>query len=162
MSCNDLQALGTEDQDLIATEEGEGLGIDVVYPSTANILKSVISRLELDADLVAITGGRIKNDLPNNSPLPYVRVRLGAGGEWDTKSSNGLDHEIVCDVWSSKRGDLQVHEIQDMIYRDLHDRPLGGLVAQSLVLMMSGMPQTTVEPDGAHHGVISFRHIVTG
>ena len=163
MSGNDFQGLGTEaGNDIIATESGSGLVVDVVYPSFAKILEAVISRLHLDTDLMALVGNRVRNDLPQNSPLPYVRVRLGNGTEWDTKDSNGIRHEIVCDVWTDRRGDKQVHQIQDMIYRDLHDRPLTGLVAQSLILMVSGVPQTSVEPDGAHHGVITFSHTVTG
>jgi len=161
MSGNDFQAIGTEEgNDIVATESGSGLVADVVYPNWSLVLRAVIKRLRSDDDLLAITSGNIRTELPQDAPLPYVRVRLSRGREYDTKDSNGIDHSIVCDVWSDV-DDFQVADIMQMIYVDLHDRVLTGLVAQSLKLMLDNM-DTFIEGDGSHHGVVSFSHIVTG
>ena len=121
------------------------------------MLAAVYAQLQADVPLVTLVGGRIYNHVPQDTPFPYVRVRLDAMAEWDTKQDFGYNGDVYCDAWSAKQGDLQPLQIADALREALHDKPLTLPEGQCVCLRHLAV-SIFVEPDGqAHHIVTRFR-----
>lgn len=131
----------------------------------ADILIALATRLQNDAGILAIVGSAdsIKNHLPQDRPLPYVRFRTGTGNEWDCKGSTGLDGRIVIDCWSEQHGDLEILQLIDACMTSLDNVPLVLPSGEKMLLLQHLTHSTFVEPDGqTHHGVITFRQLSYG
>lgn len=128
----------------------------------ADILIAVVSLLRNDADLLALlpSAEHVKNHLPQDFPLPYVRVRLAALPPWDTKCTTG--YEVACEVdcWTDHHGDLVAHQLADAVVEALQLADLGLAQGQTVLSRHDGTTIIT-EPDGqTHHAVVRFRFLV--
>lgn len=131
----------------------------------ADILKALAQRLQNNAGILAIVGDseHIKNHLPQDQTLPYVRFGISGNIEWDCKDSTGFDGKITIDCWSDEHGDLQVLELIDACMTAIDNIPLTLPVGQKMVLFQHENNTTFIEPDGhTHHAIITFRHLSYG
>jgi len=133
--------------------------------SLTEVLAAIYAQLAASAPLVAITGGRIYNHVPQGSPagtpFPYVRFRPAGLSDWSDKGSYGYDGDIYIDAWSDKQDDSDLTTIHDYLMDALHRVPLTLPTGQNVCLDFRFF-DTTVEPDGqAHHGVSRFRMLLT-
>lgn len=141
----------------------------VAIPSHDQILTAYYGVLSTDATLVALLGGtlvtapKIYNHLPQDLPLPAVRVRWTEVNEWDTKDSAGFEGFFIVDSWcSATRGDKLINQIADRVEFLTHEKVLTVAIGQSLILRHERPLRTMLEPDGlTHHGVQVFRHVAT-
>jgi len=131
-------------------------------PSHAEITKVAWERLSQDAPLSALVGGRVFNHLPQDEPLPAVRVRWETSDEWDTKDSAGFSGALVVDTWTDHRGDKQAQTIADRVDALLHLAPFTGMTSGQSLLLRHDFHGSFTEPDGlTHHTVQRFTCIVT-
>jgi hypothetical protein len=129
----------------------------------ADLLGAIVTRLKNDAPLTAIIGAnKVFNNIPEDSKPPYVRVGLGTQNEFSTKGADGFRGELEIDIWSIKRGDKEMLEIQDAIHDALDNIPFTGLPLQSVCLQfVRGV--SLIEPDGqSRHGKLFYDHIYMG
>ena len=96
----------------------------------------------------------IKQHLPQDKPLPYIRYRTQVS-EGNTKSIVGFNMNIVIDVWTETRSDKFIMEVFDVLIDLLNDNELN-LTTGKNYLMQYLSHDTMVEPDECHHGVINF------
>lgn len=130
-------------------------------PSNLDILVAAVARVKGDSAIMTAVGNRVYNHLPQETPLPAIRVRWSQANEWDTKDSDGVDGYLFLDVWSNERGDKEVSTIADMLVNLFHLQPLSLPAAQSLILRRD-FYDTFTEPDGlTHHAVVRLHHIAT-
>lgn len=131
-------------------------------PSNIAILTAAIARLTGNAPLMTALGNRIYNHLPQEVPLPAMRVRWSDAAEWDTKDSDGLEGWLFADIWTNDRGDKVPLTIADMVTNLLHLQPLTLSDGAQSLLLRREFSNTFTEPDGLiHHTAIRFRHIAT-
>lgn len=126
-------------------------------------LQLIISRLTGDATLTALVpAASIRNHLPQDAPLPFIRAVWVPANDWDTKSSDGIEGEYQIHIWVDSHGDKVMLDIADAVYAALHNLPFTSAVsAQSLLLRFTNMA-SFLEPDGvSHHGAMTFNHIFT-
>jgi hypothetical protein len=87
--------------------------------------QSIFAALSADAGLTALLGpGRILDDVPQGTPLPYVVLGPVIAQDWSTGSEEGTEHLVAVHVWSGARGKKQAHELLAAVRLALHDRPL--------------------------------------
>lgn len=142
----------------------------VAIPSHLDILEKCYAILSTDAALVALLGGtipanpKIYNHLPQDLPLPAMRLRWTEVNEWDTKDSAGYQGSFIIDSWCSgaTKGDKLLLQICDRVEILLHETILPMTTGQSLLLRHERPLRIMVEPDGiTHHAVQQFVHIAT-
>jgi Protein of unknown function (DUF3168) len=122
--------------------------------------QSVFATLSADAALTALLGpGRVLDDVPQATPLPYVTLGRIASQDWSTGSEDGTEHLFTVNVWSGARGKKQTHEILGAIRAALHDQPLT-LAGHSLINLRHQRSEVRRDPDGETiHGVARFRAV---
>jgi len=129
----------------------------------ADILRALAQRLQNDAGLLAIVGTAdgVKNHLPQDAPLPYVRFRLSDSDAWDCKTSRGgISGTIVCDCWTREHGDLEALELADACIAALAFQPLTLPTGQQMLICRHERTSITIETDGqTHHAAVSFNHL---
>jgi hypothetical protein len=87
--------------------------------------QAVFAALSTDAALTALLGtGRVLDDVPQGTPLPYVALGPILAQDWSTGTEDGTEHLIAIHVWSGARGKKQAHELLGAIRAALHEQPL--------------------------------------
>ena len=87
--------------------------------------QSVFAALGADTQLTALLGpGRIFDDVPQGTPLPYVTLGNVTAQDWSAGSEDGTEHIFTVHVWSGARGKKQAHEVLGAVRSALHDQPL--------------------------------------
>jgi hypothetical protein len=122
--------------------------------------QSIFAALSADAALTALLGpGRILDDVPQGTPLPYVVLGPISSQDWSTGSEDGTEHLVAVHIWSGARGKKQAHEILGAIRAALHDRPLS-LAGHRLVNLRHQRSEVRRDPDGETiHATARFRAI---
>jgi Protein of unknown function (DUF3168) len=125
-----------------------------------SLQQSIFAALVADAALTALLGtGRIFDDVPQGSPLPYVTFGQAAQRDWSTAGEDGTEHLITLHVWSAAGGKKQAHEILSALHAALHDRPLS-LAGHHLVNLRHEHSEIRRDPDGQTvHGLARFRAV---
>jgi hypothetical protein len=131
-----------------------------------SILSALIDRMRASSDLLTITGAiagsgtpglaKVFNHVPQDEPLPYVRVLWAPSQEWDTKGSLGFRGEIQVDCWTEQHGDAQALSMIDICRALLQDTPLTITGGQNILLRY--LSASIVEqPDGVtHRGLCTY------
>ena len=133
----------------------------MTVPSQADILKKAWERASNDTEFAGLMAGRVHNYVPQESPLPFARVRWGQSMEWDQKDSDGCQGYITIDIFTDYRGDRKALQAADRAIEIFHNNPLALEGAQSLILRRDFVDAFT-EPDGiTHHTVVRFLHVAT-
>jgi len=130
-------------------------------PSAAwSLQQSVFAALTADAALTALIGaGRIYDDVPQGSALPYIALGQVTARDWATGSEDGNEHILMVHVWSNAKGKKQAHEILGAVRNALHDRPLA-LTGHRLINLRHEFSQARRDPDGETiHGTARFRAV---
>ncbi|MFZ1101837.1 MAG: DUF3168 domain-containing protein [Hyphomicrobiaceae bacterium] len=113
-----------------------------------SLQQSVFATLTADAALTALLGaGRIYDDVPQGTALPYVTLGPVTAQDWSTGSENGTEHLVTVHVWSGARGKKQAHEILGAIRSALHDQPLA-LAGHRLINLLHQRSEVRRTPDG--------------
>jgi hypothetical protein len=122
--------------------------------------QAVFAALTADAALTALIGpGRVCDDVPQGTPLPYVALGPVTAQDWSTGSEHGTEHVLAVHVWSGARGKKQAHEVLGAIRAALHDQPLS-LAGHRLINLRHQRSEIRRTADGrAIHGTIRFRAV---
>lgn len=122
--------------------------------------QAVFAALGADATLTVLLGpGRIFDDVPQGTPLPYVTLGRMTAQDWSTGSEDGTEHVFTVHVWSGARGKKQAHELLGAIRAALHDQPLA-VTGHSLVNLRHEHSEIRRDTDGETvHGFARFRAV---
>lgn len=128
--------------------------------SSWSLQQSIFAALSADQALTALIGiGRVYDDVPQGTELPYVTFGRVTAQDWSTGSEDGTEHLFTVHVWSGARGKRQAHEILAAVRAALHDRPLA-LAGHSLINLRHEQSEVRRAPDGtAVHGTARFRAV---
>ena len=134
-------------------------------PSASLALQqSIFAALTADSALTALLGaGRIYDDVPQGTALPYLTLGQTAERDWstggDAATDAGAEHLLTLHVWSNARGKKQTHEILAAVRTTLHDAPLT-LTGHRLVNLRHEFSEARRAPDGETiHGTARFRAV---
>jgi len=122
--------------------------------------QAIFAALSADAALTALLGpGRILDDVPQGTPLPYVTLGRMTAQDWSTGSEDGTEHVLTVHVWSGTRGKKQAHEILGAVRTALHDQPLA-VAGHSLISLRHEHSDIRRDTDGeAIHATARFRAV---
>jgi hypothetical protein len=122
--------------------------------------QALFAALAGDPAVTALIGpGRVYDDVPQGTPLPYVTLGPVTAQDWSTGTEAGTEHLVTIHVWSGERGKKQVHAILAAVRGALHDQPLA-LAAHRLVNLRHERSELRRTPDGeAIHGLARFRAV---
>ena len=122
--------------------------------------QSVFAALGADAALTALIGpGRVFDDVPQATPLPYVVLGRIAAQDWSTGGEDATEHVFTVEVWSDARGKKETHEILGAIRAALHDQPLA-VAGHRLVNLRHERSEIRRDTDGETvHGTGRFRAV---
>jgi hypothetical protein len=125
-----------------------------------SLQQSVFAALSADAALTALIGaGRVHDDVPQGTPLPYVTLGPATLRDASTSTEDAAEHAFTVHVWSGARGKKEAHEILDAVRAALHDRPLTPS-GHRLVNLRHDSSEVRRTPDGtALHGLARFRAV---
>ena len=120
--------------------------------------QAVFAALGADAQLTALLGpGRIFDDVPQGTPLPYVTLGRMTAQDWSTGSEDGTEHVFTVHVWSGAAGKKQAHEVLGAIRAALHDQPLA-VAGHRLVNLRHEQSEIRRDADGETvRGTARFR-----
>lgn len=120
--------------------------------------KSIYQALSGDAGVTANLGeGRIFDDPPQRSTMPYVTFGQTTIRDWSTGSEPGDEHVVTLHVWSRTDGRREVHDIMHAVRDALHDRDLS-LEAHRLVSLRHVLSEARRDPDSdTYHGIVRLR-----
>jgi hypothetical protein len=123
-----------------------------------SLQQSVFAALGADAALTALLGpGRIWDDVPQGTPMPYVTLGPATTREASTGTEEGSEHSLTVHVWSDARGKKETHEALGAIRAALHDQPLA-LAGHRLVNLRHEASEVRRDPVSfAIHGTARFR-----
>jgi hypothetical protein len=127
-------------------------------------LASIMAALYANAALLALVPeARIRNEIPGDTALPFIRVRWVPGSDFDTKDSQGLDGVFVVDIWTDDGGDKSLLDIMTAVNNVLYNNPFAGMAGAQSLILRHGSTEVFMEPDGVtRHGVMNYRHTITG
>lgn len=122
--------------------------------------KSLYAALVNDTELTTLLSGpKIFDDVPQGASFPYVTIGESTVRDWSTGSEQGLEHILTLHVWSRAKGRKQVHEIMDVMTKNLHDSTLP-VAGHTLVNFRHELSEARRENDGeTYHGIVRYRAI---
>lgn len=122
--------------------------------------KSIYEALSADAAVTGLLGaGRIYDDTPQRSPMPYLTFGRSTLRDWSTGTDAGDEHVLTLHVWSQAEGRHQTHEIMRALRNALHERALT-LEGHHLVNLRHELSEARREPDGeTYHGIVRLRAV---
>jgi hypothetical protein len=129
-----------------------------------SLQQAIFAALSADAALTALIGaGRIYDDVPQGTALPYLTLGQTTERDWstggDAATDDGREHILTLHVWSEGRGKKQAHAIIGAIREALHDRPLA-LAGHRLVNLRHEFSEARRDADGhTIHGLARFRAV---
>lgn len=128
-----------------------------------NIQKRIYALLTGDATLMAkITG--VFDFVPDNQAYPFVQIGEAEATDWSSHTFNGFDVLLQFNVWHrpGSRGRAPVLDIQNDLYRILHDQPLGVPDVDQIVMRFQ-TATVLVDPDAVtYHGISRYRLLLGG
>ena len=110
--------------------------------------------------LVGLLGGeKIYDDVPEETPFPYVTIGQSLMRDWSTATGPGREHLLRLHVWSREFGGSEVQLITEEIVTTLHDVVLG-LQDNVLINLRFLSMDVLRDADGkTHHSILRFRAI---
>jgi len=113
-----------------------------------------------DAGLVAALGGeQVFDNVPRDTPFPYVTIGDIETRDWSTQTSRGHEHTVTIHLWSRYRGRKQVQELIGEVDRILDgaDPPIFGYRVVNLSTVFWTAQR---EPDGeVYRGTVRLRAV---
>jgi len=128
--------------------------------SSWSLQKSLYETLCADAAITSLLGaGRIFDDPPQRSAMPYVTFGQSTVRDWSTGTDGGDEHVLTLHVWSRADGRHQTHEIMRALRSALHERDLT-LDGHRLVNLRHELSEARREADGeTYHGIVRLRAV---
>ena len=102
---------------------------------------------------------RLFDDVPQDTPFPYVTLGEVTTLDWSTSTELGSEHRFVIHTWSRYGGRKEIKSIMSVVYDLLHDAdlPISGHVLVNLRFLFSDVFR---DADGeTYHGVMRFRAV---
>ena len=123
---------------------------------------AIYTKLSTDSNLTTTLGASVFDDIPENTPYPYVQLGEDTAIDYSTKDQTGSEVTVNVDVWSRYRGSLQAKNIMDRVHTLLHDSSLS-VTGSNFINMRFEFSDIIRDPDGiTRHGVMRFRAIMLG
>tara|TARA_R110001592_G_scaffold147011_1_gene371406 strand:- start:71 stop:472 length:402 start_codon:yes stop_codon:yes gene_type:complete len=123
---------------------------------------AIYTKLSTDSNLTTTLGASVFDDIPENTPYPYVQLGEDTAIDYSTKDQTGSEVTVNIDVWSRYRGSLQAKNIMDRVHTLLHDSSLS-VTGSNFINMRFEFSDIIRDPDGiTRHGVMRFRAIMLG
>ncbi len=117
--------------------------------------KAIYSALTTDSSLMGMVTG-VYDRPAQASPFPYVTIGEMSGRDWSSKTTTGMEHNIVLHAWSREGGRKEAAIIMERIHTLLHHANLT-LEGHMLVLLKFMSSRLMLEDDGwTYHGTIRF------
>lgn len=126
------------------------------------LLQAAISGIKANGSISALVGTRVYSDVPDNPTFPFIVVEISSS-PYDTKTSEGMEHTLTCDIYSRETTPKTNGDIRAALYTLLHrqETALTGVTINNIIC--NGLAVTFKEPDGkTWHGVIQFRVVIGG
>ncbi len=123
------------------------------------VQQAIFAALGASAALKALIGDpvRLYDHVPESPTFPYVVIGESFFGQWDTKSFDGMDQDIVLHVWSRYRGRKEAKQIMGAIHDALNKQSLT-VTGHNFVLCQFTFGQVLDDPDGlTRHGIARYR-----
>jgi len=123
------------------------------------VQQAIFAKLGADAAVKALIGdpARIYDHIPDAPTFPYVGIGEAFSDQFDTKSWDGMDQDVVLHVWSRYRGKKEAKQIMGAIHDALNKQPLT-VTGHNFVLCQFTFGQVFDDPDGlSRHGVARYR-----
>ena len=67
---------------------------------------AIYTKLSTDSNLTTTLGASVFDDIPENTPYPYVQLGEDTAIDYSTKDQTGSEVTVNIDVWSRYRGSL--------------------------------------------------------
>ena len=123
---------------------------------------AVFAKLSTDSNLTTTLGAKVFDDIPEETPYPYVQLGEDVAIDYSTKDQTGSEVSVNVDVWSRYRGSLEAKNIMDRVHTLLHDSSLS-VAGSNFINMRFEFSDIIRDPDGiTRHGVMRFRAIMLG
>ena len=128
--------------------------------SEAEFQKFIFSVLTSDAELAAIIGDRVYDDVPEGAQFPYVSFGPHDVNEDDAGCIVAGEHSLQLDVWSREVGSVQAKQIVSKIKSILHDND-GEMTVNALASVRVTNRRVFRDPDGnTTHGVLNITALI--
>ena len=123
---------------------------------------AIYTKLSTDNNLTSTLGASVFDDIPEETPYPYVQLGEDTAIDYSTKDQTGSEVTVNVDIWSRYRGSLQAKNIMDRVHTLLHDSSLS-VTGSNFINMRFEFSDIIRDPDGiTRHGVMRFRAIMLG
>lgn len=123
---------------------------------TLEIQRTFVAALKAEPSLAAIVGTKVYDRVPDNEPMPYVKI--GEIQVLDDGYDCGDGTEVFVDVhaWSDTYGSVECKQMTAAVRGALHDVDLSA-VGYNLYVRHT-QTRVLADPDGeSTHGVVTFR-----
>jgi len=122
--------------------------------------REVYATLANDTAVAALLGGaRIFDDVPQDTPFPFITLGTASVSDWSTGTESGLEHRLDVHVWSRYAGKRQAYEVIDAVRAVLHDAALSLNGAQLVNLRCQSFEVRRDDDGETYHGVARFRAV---
>lgn len=113
---------------------------------SANALQAAIhAALTADAEIAALSGGRVFDGRPIRKELPHVSFGAWRTEDYSTGTEAGEEHRFEIEVWSEAGGRRQAALLAEAVRAVLHDQTLA-LTGATLVNLRHLRTRTAREP----------------
>jgi uncharacterized protein DUF3168 len=132
----------------------------MTHPASLSLQQAIFTALSTSTALVNyLDGAKIYDDMPEQTPFPYVTIGQSLMTDWSTASDQGREHLLRLHVWSRSTGSSEVQLITEEIINILHDVSLN-LTDNVLVNMrFSGVDMLRDRDGKTHHSILRFRAV---
>lgn len=120
-------------------------------------IKAIHSRLTGNAGLTAVVAAeRIGNHIKDDAAFPHIDWRLENVEDGEDKSAESYRGQLILEVFSDYRGDLEVYQIQGLI-RSALATTMTVTGANQYLLRFESIDVTTDGDNRTRQGTISYR-----
>jgi len=132
----------------------------MTHPASLSLQQAIFTALSTSTALVNYLGGaKIYDDIPEQTPFPYVTLGQSLMTDWSTATDQGREHLFRLHVWSRDSGSSEIQLIAEEIINTLHDASLS-LTDNVLVNMRFSGTDVLRDADGkTHHSILRFRAV---
>ena len=132
----------------------------MTHPPGLSLQQAVFTALSGSTALVNYLGGaKIYDDIPEQTPFPYVTIGQSLMTDWSTATDTGREHLLRLHVWSRDAGGSEAQVITEEIIIVLHEAALV-LQDNTLINMRFTGADMLRDPDGkTHHSILRFRAV---
>lgn len=125
-----------------------------------DLQEAIVAALKAAAPVAALVGQRIFDQVPANTPFPYITYGADDVIQDDADCITAYEVSVQIDVWSRVKGQPEMKRIAEAVRETLHDADLT-LDNHALVLIEHERTRYLDDPDGqTKHGALTFKALV--